>query len=129
MAIFSKKPENEEIQQEAPAAGTVSAGPEGIAVITSSRASSIVVPRLSEKASALTRLNKYVFKVEGKVNKVQLRQAVEKAYDVKIARINMISVKGKYRRSGRSFGKTSDFKKAIVTLKPGSKKIDLIEAP
>jgi large subunit ribosomal protein L23 len=59
---------------------------------------------------------------------VELRKALEKAYGVKIADINIVKVKGKMRRYGRSTGKMTDFKKAIVTLKPDSKKIDLIES-
>jgi large subunit ribosomal protein L23 len=142
MAIFSKKPEAEEqVVKPAGAAepkadvapekadGTVAATAEGTAVVIGGRGNqSLVFPRLSEKASALGRLNKYVFKVEGKVNKVELRKALEKAYDIKIARINMISMRGKTRRYGRTLGKMSDFKKAIVTLTPDSKKINIIES-
>lgn len=150
MAIFSKKPEQEKSEvkvvqstgqaddkgdgkdgdkAEAKPAATVTATEQGTAVVIGGRGNqSLVFPRLSEKASALARLNKYVFKVEGKVNKIELRKALEKAYDVKIDRINMISMRGKSRRYGRTTGKMSDFKKAVVTLKPGSKKIDLIES-
>jgi large subunit ribosomal protein L23 len=138
MAIFSRKNETPAVKQDAKtedkAAGqtTAETGAPQVntnAVIIGGRGNqSLVFPRLSEKASALARLNKYVFKVEGKVNKVELRKALEKAYGVKIADINMVSVKGKYRRYGRSFGKMSNFKKAIVTLKPDSKRIDLIES-
>jgi large subunit ribosomal protein L23 len=137
MAIFSKKNEIPAIKQDAKTESTggdqpaTDAAPtvNTSAVVIGGRGNqSLVFPRLSEKASALARLNKYVFKVEGKVNKVELRKALEKAYDVKIADINMVSVKGKHRRYGRSEGKMSNFKKAIVTLKPDSKKIDLIES-
>lgn len=88
----------------------------------------LIVPRLSEKSNQMSAQNKYVFKVEGKINKVELRKAVEKAYGTKVARVNMITVKGKQRRSGRTLGKTSGFKKAIITLAPGSKKIDTFES-
>lgn len=141
MAIFSRKPKNDNIKLDQKAAGepkanqagdevgTVTATAQGEAVIIGGRGNkSLVFPRLSEKSSLLTRLNKYVFKVEGQVNKIDLRKAIEKAYDVKIARINMINTKGKYRRYGRASGKTSGFKKAVVTLKPDSKKINLIES-
>ncbi len=132
MAIFSKKPELNEVKQDTSAAdkaGDAAAGAQGQAVVIGGRGNqSLVFPRLSEKASALGRLNKYVFKIEGKVNKIELRKALEKAYGVKIARINMISMKGKSRRYGRTIGKMSDYKKAVVTLTADSKKIDLIES-
>jgi large subunit ribosomal protein L23 len=144
MAIFSKKPEQEKSEikivqstgqaddkgpdkatDQAPAVKTA----EGQAVVIGGRGNkSLVFPRLSEKASALGRINKYVFKIEGKVNKVELRKALEKAYGIKIAQINMISMRGKSRRYGRTTGKMSDFKKAVVTLTADSKKIDLIES-
>jgi large subunit ribosomal protein L23 len=135
MAIFSRKPSEDQAAQPQvePAAEGKSneqaAVPalEANAVVIGGRGNqSLVFPRLSEKSSALARLNKYVFKVEGKVNKIELRMALEQAYGVKIARINMTKVKGKPRRYGRASGKMSDFKKAIITLKPESKKIDLI---
>jgi len=130
MAIFSKKPEDTDKAETAEAVdGTVAVTSQGTAVVIGGRGNqSLVFPRLSEKATHLGAINKYVFKVEGKVNKVELRKALEKAYDVQIARINMISMKGKTRRYGRSLGKMSDFKKAVVTLKPNSKKINLIES-
>ena len=138
MAIFSRKNETPAVKQDAKTEGTAgdkqtteTAAPQvnTNAVIIGGRGNqSLVFPRLSEKASALARLNKYVFKVEGKVNKVELRKALEKAYGVKIADINMVSMKGKIRRYGRTEGRMSNFKKAIVTLKPDSKRIDLIES-
>jgi large subunit ribosomal protein L23 len=131
MAIFSKKTEDA-AKTDAPEVkvdGTVKETDQGIAVVVSGRANqALVVPRISEKASMLNRLNKYVFRVEGKVNKVELRKAIEKAYGAKVARVNMITVKGKYRRYGLTSGKMTDYKKAIVTLHPDSKKINVIES-
>src|SRR6266403_2519555 len=106
MAIFSNKTE----QDEKPAAtteavdGTVTAGPDGSAIITVGHRKALIVPRLSEKSNQMGALNKYVFKIEGKINKIELRKAVEKAYGAKILRVNMITVKGKVRRSGRTLG-------------------------
>lgn len=94
---------------------------------TSSAKPLLLLPRLSEKSNALVRLNKYVFKVDTGFNKLEIRKAVEKAYGVKVARVNVVRMEGKQRRYGRFEGKTSDFKKAIVTLTPDSKKIDTIE--
>lgn len=135
MAIFSRKPKDDNIKLDqeagdnAEAVATVAPNAKGEAVIIGGRGNqALVFPRLSEKAAALARINKYVFKVEGKVNKIELRKAIEKAYEVKIADINMVTVKGKWRRYGRVTGPMSNFKKAIVTLKADSKKIDLIES-
>jgi large subunit ribosomal protein L23 len=93
-----------------------------------SRASrGLVVPRLSEKAGKLNQLNKYVFTIWGRGNKIQVRQEVERLYGVKVANVNMIIMAGKTRRFGRRLGVTQSFKKAVVTLTPDSKKIDLVE--
>lgn len=126
MAIFSPKKNTGAPKVEAPAAQEPAAT-EVIAVVKATAGRALVVPRLSEKAGQLNRLNKYVFKVEGKTNKVEIRKAIEKAYGVKIARVNMVNVQGKARRYGRTMGKTSGFKKAIVTLTPDSKKITIVE--
>ena len=87
----------------------------------------LIVPRLSEKAVRLNGLNKYVFKIQGKATKLTVRKAVEAAYGVKVASVNMVTMDGKYRRYGQTSGKTSKFKKAIVTLTKDSKKIDIVE--
>ncbi len=117
MAIFSKQ-QNTDAETSTTTNGVV---------IGKKGSTTIVVPRLSEKSGAANKLNKYIFTVFGKMNKVELRKAVEKNYGVKIASVNMIVVAGKTRRFGRRMGKTAGFKKAIVTLTPDSKKIDLVE--
>ncbi len=71
-------------------------------------------------------LNKISFKVQKRANKVEIRRAVEAIFNVKVLNIRTINVKGKKRRVGRSVGKTSDWKKAIVTLKPGQN-MDIFE--
>jgi large subunit ribosomal protein L23 len=81
----------------------------------------IKAPVVSEKSHTLAEKNKtVVFKVSAAANKYQITQAVEKLFDVKVARVNTVSNLGKTKNfSGRS-GKRSDFKKAYVTLKEGS---------
>ena len=81
----------------------------------------LVQPRISEKAGHLVSLNKYVFKVLPTTNKVEVKKAVEAAYKVKVTGVNMVVNKGKTRNFGRTVGRTSSFKKAIVTLKKGDK--------
>jgi large subunit ribosomal protein L23 len=78
---------------------------------------------LTEKATILSEKgNQYVFRVQPKANKVQIRQAIEKLFKKKVVRVNTINVGGKAKR-GRTQrpGRTSDWKKAIVTLAPGEK--------
>ncbi len=82
--------------------------------------------RLTEKGSALQeKHNSYVFSVKPDANKITIRQAVEKLFNVKVVRVNTLNCRGKLRRKQtRQRGRTSDWKKAIVTLKKGDK-IDL----
>lgn len=83
-------------------------------------------PLISEKASVLSEKGKYVFIVDKKAKKEEVRQAISDIYGVKSEKINFINVKGKARRYGRTVGKTSDYKKAIVTL-PKGKAIQVYE--
>ncbi len=78
-------------------------------------------PLITEKSTMLQEQDKYVFEVAGKASKNQVKQAVEKAFKVKVLDVNMISVPGKTRRVGRSQVLTASWKKAIVTLAPGQK--------
>ncbi len=82
--------------------------------------------RLTEKGSALQeKHNSYVFVVKPEANKIQIRQAVEKLFSVKVVRVNTMNCSGKMRRQNtKQRGRTSDWKKAVVTLKEGDK-IDL----
>ena len=76
-------------------------------------------PLVTEKSTALSGANKYIFEVDFRANKPQIKEAVEKAFDVTVTGVNVIVMKGK-RRSGRRFGRrptqAPDWKKAIVTL-------------
>jgi large subunit ribosomal protein L23 len=78
-------------------------------------------PIISEKSTALQERDKYTFEVMGKANKQQVRQAVEKAFKVKVVTVNLITVPGKTRRVGRRQVKTAPWRKALVTLEPGQK--------
>ncbi len=125
MAIFSTK-ENKEVVAETTATEVVTESTPTIA-LDAKASRSLVVPRISEKAGKLNTLNKYVFTVWGKSNKIEVRKTVEQIYGVKIATVNMITMAGHTRRYGRRSGVTQAYKKAIVTLAPNSKKIDLVE--
>jgi len=78
-------------------------------------------PLVTEKSADLQSQSKYAFEVAGEANKPQIKQAVEKAFDVKVTAVNVMRVPGKTRRIGRRQVLTSSWKKAIVTLKPGDK--------
>jgi large subunit ribosomal protein L23 len=74
---------------------------------------------LSEKTNMLSGNGRYVFVVSNGTNKIEVKKAVETVYDVHVVSVNMISIKGKARRYGKTSGRTSDWKKAVVTLKAG----------
>lgn len=76
----------------------------------------IIKPIITEKSNDAVQLGKYTFKVNKKATKVDIKRAVEKLFNVKVLSVNTISVKGKEKRVGRYVGKTSDWKKAIVTI-------------
>jgi large subunit ribosomal protein L23 len=77
-------------------------------------------PVLTEKSNyQADTLHRYTFEVDDRANKIQVRKAVETIFNVKVLDVNMISVRGKQRRSGKFIGRTSDWKKAVVTLAAG----------
>ncbi|MDQ6624002.1 MAG: 50S ribosomal protein L23 [Verrucomicrobiota bacterium] len=82
---------------------------------------------LTEKASLLSeKLNKYVFRVSPRANKIQIKQAIEKLFNKKVVAVNTANYAGKKKRERTaSFGRKAHWKKAIVTLKEGEK-IDLV---
>ena len=77
-------------------------------------------PSITEKNSSLrTHQNKFVFEVDPKATKPEIREAVEKVFDVKVVGINTMLVKGKHKRMGRYAGYQTDWKKAIIRLAAG----------
>ena len=83
-------------------------------------------PIITEKTTVLTGADKYVFEVDLRANKNQIKEAVELAFNVRVTDINTMKVKGKPKRWGRKITLQPDWKKAIVTLVEGDK-IDLFE--
>jgi len=75
----------------------------------------------TEKSTLLLPDNKYLFWVDKKSNKVQIKKAVEEIYKVKVDNVNTLMQRGKLRRVRFVQGKSPDWKKALVTLKQGSK--------
>ncbi len=78
-------------------------------------------PVITEKSTNLQAEGKYAFEVDGRANKLQIKQAVEKAFKVTVTGVNVTTVPGKTRRVGRRIIQTPSWKKAIVSLKPGDK--------
>lgn len=78
-------------------------------------------PIISEKATLLQEGNKYVLEVAKETNKVQIKQAVELAFKVKVSKVNVITIPGKTKRMGRREVTSSPWKKAVITLGPGDK--------
>jgi large subunit ribosomal protein L23 len=82
---------------------------------------------ITEKGTVLREVrNQYMFEVQKDANKIEIKQAIEKIFNVKVASVRTQQHMGKVRRQGRWAGRRSDWKKAIVTLKP-DQKIDLFE--
>ncbi|MCX6745019.1 MAG: 50S ribosomal protein L23 [Candidatus Parcubacteria bacterium] len=81
----------------------------------------LIKPLITEKATALVSQNKYAFKVAPRANKVNIKKAISNLYGVEPLAVNIINERGKRVTYGRIRGKKSNWKKAIVTLKPGDK--------
>lgn len=87
---------------------------------------------MSEKSYAGIGAKVYTFVVDNNANKVEIKNAVEEIFKVQVEKVNTVTVKGHKKsqntRNGRTVGKTSDIKKAIVTLKADSKPIAFFES-
>jgi large subunit ribosomal protein L23 len=86
----------------------------------------IIRPIVSEKSYALLTANKYTFRVHPDAHKTQIRQAVEEVFGVRVEDVRTMSVKSKPKRRGVTFGRTREWKKAIVQLHPDDS-IELFE--
>jgi large subunit ribosomal protein L23 len=79
-------------------------------------------PRITEKGTLLAEENKYVFDVHPEANKLQIKEAVERAWpNVKVTKVNTMTIPGKTRRWRRHLSQLPDWKKAVVTLEPGQR--------
>ena len=86
----------------------------------------VLRPIVTEQSVRLLDDNKYTFEVDRRANKTHIKQAVEAMFEgVKVAKVNTINVDGKAKRMGRYQGFTRRYKKAVVTLTPESKTIEL----
>lgn len=91
-----------------------------------SQAPVLIRPYITEKTNtAKEQLNKVVFEVHPKSNKIQIQQAIEKLFKVKVKKVATLNCKGKLKRQGASQGYRPNYKKAVITLKSG--KIEYFE--
>ena len=84
-------------------------------------------PLITEKTTIQKEsFNQVSFEVDRKANRVEIRRAIEKIFNVRVAGVRTLQIKGKVKRRGRILGKRKDWKKAVVTLMPGER-IDFFE--
>ncbi len=85
-------------------------------------------PIITEQSMAEIDMKKYVFEVAKDANKIEIAKAVEEAFGVKVAKVNTLNMQGKMKRMGaQPAGRRASWKKAMVTLTPDSKSIELFE--
>jgi large subunit ribosomal protein L23 len=85
-------------------------------------------PVITERTSDLMANKKYVFEVDLRANKTEIRQAIEQIFKVKVINVNTMRVPAKPKRYGRYSGYTSEWKKAIVSLSEDSKELEFFES-
>ncbi|CAC9924976.1 ribosomal protein L23 [Aedoeadaptatus coxii] len=88
----------------------------------------IIRPVITEKTMADMEEDKYTFEVAKKSNKSEIKKAIEEIFSVKVAKVNTMNMTGKVKRQGMNVGKRPDWKKAIVTLAPGSEPIEFFDS-
>ena len=87
----------------------------------------IIKPVLTEKSNDNIHAKRYAFIVDVRADKKQIKAAIEHIFDVKVERVNVVTVRGKLKRQGRTQGYTPERKKAYVTLSDSSKAIPFFE--
>ena len=87
----------------------------------------VIKPIITEKSMAGLQESKYTFKVAKSANKIEIAKAVEELFDVKVAKVNTMHVRGRSKRMGMNRGYTPDWKKAVVTLAEGAKTIEFFD--
>ena len=88
----------------------------------------IIRPIVSERSMEGVQDKKYTFEVAKSANKIEIAKACEELFKVEVAKVNTVSVRGRFRRQGRNNGGyTKSWKKAVVTLKANSKPIEFFE--
>jgi large subunit ribosomal protein L23 len=117
MALLRRK--NKESEDQKPAVESAQSAPK-LKEDTGDSYKVLIKPLLSEKTNHQLAQGKLSFRVSDDANKISVRKAVEKVYDVKVKDVNIVMVRGKKRAHGRTRRMGSDWKKAVVTLKDQS---------
>jgi large subunit ribosomal protein L23 len=82
----------------------------------------IIRPIVTEKTNIQKEAaNQVTFEVDRKANRIEVRRAIEQIFNVRVANVRTMQIRGKFKRRGRVIGKRRDWKKAIVTLRPGDR--------
>ena len=87
----------------------------------------VIKPIITEKSMGALAENKYTFEVAKNANKIEIAKAVEELFGVQVASVSTMNCKGRAKRVGMNRGFTPDWKKAVVTLKEGSKTIEFFD--
>ncbi len=87
----------------------------------------IIKPVITERSMEGIAVSKYTFKVAKGANKIEIAKAVEELFGVKVAKVNTMNVRGRFKRMGKTGGYKPSWKKAIVTLADGEKTIEFFE--
>ncbi len=89
----------------------------------------ILRPVITEKSTLMKEMNREIcFEVASRANKIEIKEAAEQLFNVKIESVRVMKQRGKMRRVGRNQGRTKDWKKAYLKLKEGEKMIEYFEA-
>lgn len=87
----------------------------------------IIKPLITEKSMGSTATGRYIFEIHPKANKYEIKQALKEVLNVDVLKVNVLYTPGKFRRYGKTTGRTQQVKKAVVTIKAGQK-IELFES-
>ncbi|MBN1778694.1 MAG: 50S ribosomal protein L23 [Candidatus Buchananbacteria bacterium] len=120
--VTEKKPAETKLEEKKPVASqSVSVKTDKIKGVSDQSYRVLVKPLVTEKAAEMGAHGKYAFVVNPTMNKIEIKKAIRSVYHVDPVNVRIINVLGKSVRYGRSLGRRKDWKKAIVTLKPGDK--------
>ena len=86
----------------------------------------LLKPTITEKSTLLQESGRYTFEIDPRANKIQVKEAVQRNFNVTVTDVNITKLHGKHKRYGPRIKKMPDIKKAVVTLKPGDR-ITLVE--
>lgn len=120
MGIFSKL-KSKKVEEKEESKEVLAAAQSTSRKVGSNLAGLVKQAWVTERAGDLTKDRKYIFIVEENATKPEIKKAIKAIYNVHVTDVNVINIKGKTKRLGRSMGRTSSAKKAVITLKEGQK--------